>query len=135
MKGQRCYTSPPSGFGTKERGRNVQGVLEVGRKLPSALTHIVTAPLDQILKATATLARPQDALEFVLNGAVLEVDRGRSRRKSVIRVGAVWLEECRITRPSPRPLAGPEVVGTPGDANDVSRPGSDRWRCRCWVGS
>ena len=42
---------------------------------------------------------------------------------------------CRITRPSPRPLAGPEVVGTPGDANDVSRPGSDRWRCRCWVGS
>ena len=45
------------------------------------------------------------------------------------------LAECRITRPSPRPLAGPEVVGTPGDANDVSRPGSDRWRCRCWVGS
>jgi len=42
---------------------------------------------------------------------------------------------CRITRPSPRPLAGPEVVGTLGDANDVSRPGSDRWRCRCWVGS
>jgi len=42
---------------------------------------------------------------------------------------------CRITRPSPRPLAGPEVVGTPGDANDVSRPGSDRWRCRCRVGS
>ena len=42
---------------------------------------------------------------------------------------------CRITRPSPRPLAGPEVVGTPGDANDVSRPGLDRWRCRGWVGS
>jgi len=96
VKGQRCYTSPPSGFGTKERGRNVQGVLEVGRKLPSALTHIVTAPLDQILKATATLARPQDALEFVLNGAVLEVDRGRSRRKSVRRVGAVRLEETRV---------------------------------------
>jgi len=43
--------------------------------------------------------------------------------------------ECRITRPSTRPLAGQEVVGTPGDAKDVSRPGSDRWRCRCWVGS
>ena len=42
---------------------------------------------------------------------------------------------CRITRPSPRPLAGPEVVGAPDDANDVSSPGSDRWRYRCWVGS
>ena len=44
-------------------------------------------------------------------------------------------EDCRITCPSPRPLAVQEVVGTPGDANDLSRPGSDRLRCRCWVGS
>jgi len=96
MKGQRSYTFPPLGLGTKERGQNVFGVLEVGRRLPIALTHIVTAPLDQILEATATLARPQGALDFVLNGAVREVDRGRSRRKSVIRVGAVRLEETRV---------------------------------------
>ena len=85
MKGQRSFTSPPLVLGTEERGQNVLGVLEVGRRLPSALTHVVTAPLDQILETTATLARPQGALDFVLNGAVREVDRGRSRRKSVIR--------------------------------------------------
>jgi len=51
------------------------------------------------------------------------------------KVKHIDIAHCRITRPSTRPLAGPEVVGTPGDANDVSRPGSDRWRCRCWVGS
>jgi len=44
-------------------------------------------------------------------------------------------ELCRITRPVPRPLDGQEVDGAPGDADDVSRPGSDRWRCRCWLGS
>jgi len=41
---------------------------------------------------------------------------------------------CRITRPGPRPLAGQEVNGAPGDAADVSRSGSDRWRCPCWLG-
>ena len=96
VKGQRSYTSPSLVLGTKERGQNVLSVREVGRRLPSALTHIVTAPLDQILEATATLARPQDALDFVLNGAIREFDRGRSRRKSVIRVGAVRLEETRV---------------------------------------
>jgi len=96
MKGKMSYTSPPLGLGTKERGQNVLGVLEVGRGLPSALTHIVTAPLDQILESTATLARLQDALDCLLNGAVREVDRGRSRRKSVIRVGAVRIEETRV---------------------------------------
>jgi len=96
VNNQRSYTSPPLVLGTEERGQNVLGVFEVGRRLPSALTHIVTAPLDQILGATGTLARPQDALDFVLNGAVREVDRGRSPRKSVIRVGAVRLEETRV---------------------------------------
>jgi len=42
---------------------------------------------------------------------------------------------CRMTRPGPRPLAGQDVDGAPGDADDVSRPGSDRWRSRCWLGS
>ena len=41
---------------------------------------------------------------------------------------------CRITRPGPRTLAGKEVDGAPGNADDVSRPGADRWRCRCWLG-
>jgi len=49
--------------------------------------------------------------------------------------GASSSSQCRITRPGPRPFAGQEVVGAPGNADDVSRPGSDRWRCRCWVGS
>jgi len=42
---------------------------------------------------------------------------------------------CRMTRPGPRPLAGQEVDGALGDADDVSHPGSDRWRCWCWLGS
>ena len=96
MNGQTSYASPPLSLGLKERGPNALGVLEIGRILPSALTHIVTAPLDQILGSTTTLARPQDALDFVLNCAVREVDRGRSRRKSVIGVGAVRLEETRV---------------------------------------
>jgi len=42
---------------------------------------------------------------------------------------------CRTTRPGPRPVAGQEVDGAPGDADDVARAGSDRWRCRCWLRS
>jgi len=42
---------------------------------------------------------------------------------------------CRVTWPGPRPLAGQEVDAAPGDADDVSRPGADRWHCRCWLES
>jgi len=42
---------------------------------------------------------------------------------------------CRITRPVPRPFSCQEVDGAPGDADDVSLPGLDRWRCPCWLGS
>jgi len=41
----------------------------------------------------------------------------------------------RITRPGPRPLARQEVDRAPGDADDVSRPGLDKWRCLCLLGS
>ena len=41
-------------------------------------------------------------------------------------------ELCRKTRPGSRPLASQEVEGAPGDADDVSRPGLDRWRCPLW---
>jgi len=44
-------------------------------------------------------------------------------------------EPCRITLPSPRPFDGQEVHGASGNADDVSRPGSDRWHCPCWLGS
>jgi len=81
VTGQRSYIPPP---------------FEVGRRLPSALTQIVNAPFDRTLESTATLARPQDALDFLLNGAVREVDRGRRGGKSVIRIGAVRLEETRV---------------------------------------
>jgi len=50
------------------------------------------------------------------------------------------LRDCSRPVPGPcrgvgSPLSGgfphKEVDGVPGDADDVSRPGSDRWRCRC----
>jgi len=37
--------------------------------------------------------------------------------------------------PGPRPVAVQEVDGAPGDVDDVSCPGSDRWRRPCWLGS
>jgi len=89
-------TCPPSGLGTKKRGQNVLGVVEVGSRLPSALVHIVTAQPDQVLEATATHARPQNTVNFVLNGGVRKVERGRNGRKSVIRVRVVRPEETRV---------------------------------------
>jgi len=56
----------------------------------------VTAPLVQVLGATATFARPQNAPDFVLNGAFRKVNRGRSGRKSVIRVRAVRPQVTRV---------------------------------------
>jgi len=38
-----------------------------------------------------------------------------------------------IRGPGPGPFAGPDVCGAPGDADDMSCPGSDRWCCRCWL--
>jgi len=42
---------------------------------------------------------------------------------------------CRITRPDRRPSAGQEVEGALSDAEGVSRPGSDKLRSRCCLGS
>jgi len=41
---------------------------------------------------------------------------------------------CRIALAGPRRLAGQKIVRAPGDADEVSRPGSDRWRCPFWLG-
>jgi len=35
----------------------------------------------------------------------------------------------------PRLFAGPDVCGAPGNADDVARPGLDRWLCSCLLGS
>ena len=92
----RDLTSPPVVLATMKHGQKVLAAAEVGRRWPSALTRIVTAPLDQILELNATLASPQGALDFELNGALREVDRGWSWRKSVIGVRAVLLDESRV---------------------------------------
>ena len=89
------------------------------------------APVGDFVETHAVWVSPRSRQEVTTK-------RGRAKTPTMLPKG--WTEyetgaPCRITRPSPRPLAGPEVVGTPGDANDVSRPGSDRWRCRWWVGS